>query len=65
MFQVTNKIREHFTGLKISIFIFQIKIIVCKRRKQPPEPPEVFYKKRGSQNFCKIHRKTPVPESLF
>ena len=27
--------------------------------------PEVFYEKRCSQKFQKIHRKTPVPESLF
>ena len=26
------------------------------------QPPEVYYKKRRS---CKIHRKTPVPVSLF
>ena len=29
------------------------------------QPPEAFYKKRRSWKFCKIHRKTPVPESLF
>ena len=29
-------------------------------------PPEVFYKKRCSWKFRKIHKKTPtVPESLF
>ena len=28
-------------------------------------PLEVFCKKRCSWTFCKIHRKTPVPESLF
>ena len=27
--------------------------------------PEVFYKKSCSQKFHKIHRRTPVPESLF
>ena len=27
--------------------------------------PEVFYEKKCSKKFCKIHRKTPVPESLF
>ena len=27
--------------------------------------PEVFYKNRCSQKFRKIHRKTPVPKSLF
>ena len=29
------------------------------------QPPEVFCKKRCSYKFCKIHRKTPVPEYLF
>ena len=29
------------------------------------QPPEAFYKKRCSQIFCKIHRKTPAVESLF
>ena len=28
-------------------------------------PPEVLCKKRCSKKFRKIHRKTPVPESLF
>ena len=27
--------------------------------------PEVFSNKRRSEQFCKIQRKTPVPESLF
>ena len=27
--------------------------------------PEVFYIKRCSKKFRKIHRKTPVPDSLF
>ena len=29
------------------------------------QSPEVFCKKRCSYKFQKIHRKTPVPESLF
>ena len=29
------------------------------------QPPELFCKKRSSYKFRKIHRKTPVPESLF
>ena len=28
-------------------------------------PPEVFCKKGVLRNYAKIHRKTPVPESLF
>ena len=37
-------------------------MIIAKLRKQPPE---VLCKKRCSQKFHKIHRKTPVPKSLF
>ena len=29
------------------------------------QPPEVFFVKRCSEKFHKIHRKTPVPEPLF
>ena len=29
------------------------------------QPPEVFCKKKCSQKFCKIHRKTPVPKTTF
>ena len=29
------------------------------------QPPEVFWKKRSSEKFRKILRKTPVPETLF
>ena len=29
------------------------------------QPPEVFYKKKCSQKFRKIHRKTPVQEYVF
>ena len=29
------------------------------------QSPEVFYKDRCSENFCNIHRKTPVLQSLF
>ena len=28
------------------------------------QPPEMFYKRRCSHKYCKIHSKTPVPESL-
>ena len=47
-------------------------ILFCICRRSLPfactfqkQPPEVFYKKRCSQKFPKIHRKTPVPESFF
>ena len=33
--------------------------------KYQKQPPEVFCKKRCSYEFPKIHRKTPVPKSLF
>ena len=29
------------------------------------QPPKVFFEKRCSQKFRKIHKKTPEPESLF
>ena len=35
-------------------------VILCFQK----QPPEVFYKKRCSYKFHKIHRKSPVPESL-
>ena len=34
-------------------------------KKDQKHRPEVFCKKSCSQKFRKIHRKTPVPESLF
>ena len=33
--------------------------------KHQKQLPEVFYPKRCSKKFHKIHRKSPVPESLF
>ena len=29
------------------------------------QPPEVFYEKKCSYKFHKIHKKTPVPESFL
>ena len=29
------------------------------------QPLEMFYEKRCSKKFCKVYRKTPVPQSLF
>ena len=34
-------------------------------RERHRQPLEVFWKKRCSKKFRKIHMKTPVPESLF
>ena len=41
---------------------FMTKNIFVKLQKQPPDG---FCKKSYSWKFCKTHRKTPVPESLF
>ena len=35
----------------------------CLNKKQK-QPPEVFFRKTCSQKLCKVHRKTPVPESF-
>ena len=36
-----------------------------KKNQKQKQPPEVFCKKRCLYKFCKILRKTPMPESLF
>ena len=48
-----------FTNL---VIIYKVLMKFCNEQKQPPE---VFCEKRCSWKFHKIHRKTPVPESLF
>ena len=40
-------------------------ILILNIFKKQKQPPKVFFKKRCSQKFRKIHRKTPVPEPLF
>ena len=40
-------------------------IIESTQNQQVQKQSEVFFKKRCSYKFHKIHRKTPVPESLF
>ena len=45
--------------MKFLLFLELIFLFV-RRKKQPPE---VFYEKRCSYKFYKIHRKTPAPES--
>ena len=42
-----------------------IKIHIFFRTVVQKQPPEVFYEKRCSEKFRKIHRKTLVPESLY
>ena len=46
---------NNVAGLQACNFIKKIK----------KQPSKVFYKNSCSQNFCNIHRKTPVQESLF
>ena len=60
---------QHSTGAKIGLrtknkcqLYFQVPNFFSVFRKSSSE---VFCKKRCSQIFRKIHRKTPVPESLF
>ena len=38
--------------------------IMCVQYAQK-QPPEMLFKKRFSQKFCKFHRKKPVLESFF
>ena len=40
-------------------------VILAVTREVQKQPPEMFYKKRCSEKYHKIHRKAPVPESLF
>ena len=47
-------------------YIFQRRRKVLKMNiSTQKQPPEVFYKKRCSSKFRRIHRKTPVPENFF
>ena len=38
------------------------KIFLLETQKQPLD---VFHENRSNKKYCKIHRKTPVPESFF
>ena len=55
----TRLVSCEFYEIFKSIFFYRAPLVVHKH------PPEVFYKKRCSQKFHNIHRKTTVPESLF
>ena len=57
--QIENIYRK--TNQKENAFL-RVTLYVIISQKQPQE---VFCKKRCSKKFCKIHRKTPAPESLF
>ena len=50
--------------LKTLIYLFVNQGVVPGNIPGQKQPPEVFYNKRCSQNLRKIHRKTPVSESL-
>ena len=60
---------SHFLIHKNSLNYLLVHINKCSSNgislKHEKQPPEVFYKKRCSYKFCKIHRKTPSPESFF
>ena len=55
-FRVLNILTANVHNLLISM------VILLLLQKQPPE---VFYHKRCSSKFGKIHRKIPAPEPLF
>ena len=55
---------------KIQTYFYEVLIILLyskytRNYESQKQPPEVFCKKRFLINFCKIHRKTSAPESLF
>ena len=47
------------------LFLFASMKHRSRGNKIQKQSPEVLYKKKCSQKFLKIHRKTPVPEYLF
>ena len=51
-------------SLFLSFFFYKGQGTTYSRDRQK-EPPQVFSKKICSEKFRKIHRKKPVPESLF
>ena len=55
---------ENFPRTLLNIYYWE-KLTFSKLVGKQKQSPEVFYKKRYSYKFHKIHRKTPVPESLF
>ena len=58
----TTRYRNKVFHKCFSTMLYKNKKQLFKGQKQPPE---MFHKKRYSQNFCNIHRKTPAPESPF
>ena len=68
---------NQWTGFYMIMFSFMKELIkrLCnfhtffsnsdRKRYVQKQPPEVLCNERCSQKFCKVHRKTPVPESLF
>ena len=61
MYDLVQVILGHFAEFSRTL-VYRLDLWFYPNQKQPPE---VFCKKRCSQKFRKIHRKTPVPESLF
>ena len=49
----------------IFFLVASIALVTNNCQSYRKKPPEVFCKRRCSETFCKIHRKTPVLESLF
>ena len=41
------------------------KYVIVRRKQEPKQPPEVFFKKDVLKKFRKFHRKTPVLERLL
>ena len=54
--RIFKRLLKTYLGLRQ----ISIKNLFCQK-----QPPEVFYEKRCSRKFHKIHRKTPVPVSFL
>ena len=60
---ILKELRFHVgKSCKEMLYVYQTSVVLCYYQKK--QPPEEFCKKRCSQKFRKIHRKTPAPESF-
>ena len=61
------RIGRNRSGGGVMIYVRNVILskLLAKHSKYQKQLPEVFYEKRCSWKSHKIHRKTPVPESLF
>ena len=61
------RIGRNRSGGGVMIYVRNVILskLLAKHCKYQKQLPEVFYEKRCSWKSHKIHRKTPVPESLF